>query len=163
MLAESAGSGHAKTEALSQVDTHWDSDCLPGQPARSEAVLLGGYFAPLTKWRARPIETELEQRALAGGVGRKRPLGPGAQRRPSGCRVLAAELAVRPRARSRGAEPPGGAGVGGAGWLMRGRERVARLVSRSGLQPRTPLDFGLGCGFPLHRWIAVDRDSQRPS
>jgi predicted NBD/HSP70 family sugar kinase len=57
-----------------------------------EAVLLGGYLAPLTGWLREPIETELERRALAG---RRRAQAPGSAGRaaaPHGCRVLAARL-----------------------------------------------------------------------
>ena len=43
-----------------------------------EAVLLGGYLAPLAEWLRAPIEAELETRALAG--------------RRMRCRVMPAEL-----------------------------------------------------------------------
>ena len=47
-----------------------------------EALLLGGYFAPLTEWLREPIENELHRRLLAGDG--------------SGCAVLAARLGPRP-------------------------------------------------------------------
>ena len=80
MLAESAREGHARTlEALSQVGhTLGIAIASLANLLDPEAVLLGGYFAPLADWLREPIETELETRALAGGRGR--------------CQVLAAEL-----------------------------------------------------------------------
>jgi predicted NBD/HSP70 family sugar kinase len=80
MVAESAREGHAKTrEALSQVGhTLGIAIASLANLLDPEAVLLGGYFAPLTEWLREPIEAELQTRALAGRRGR--------------CRVLAAEL-----------------------------------------------------------------------
>ena len=80
MLAESALAGHARTlEALSQVGhTLGIAIASLANLLDPEAVLLGGYFAPLTDWLRDPIETELETRALAGRRGR--------------CQVMAAEL-----------------------------------------------------------------------
>lgn len=80
MLAESAREGHAKTlEALSQVGhTMGIAIASVANLIDPEAVLLGGYFAPLAEWLREPIEAELETRALAGRAGR--------------CQVLAAEL-----------------------------------------------------------------------
>ena len=49
-----------------------------GQPAQPPGLLLGGYFAPLTRWLREPIEAELHRRLLAGDG--------------SGCQVLAARL-----------------------------------------------------------------------
>jgi predicted NBD/HSP70 family sugar kinase len=83
MLAESARQGHARTlEALSQVGhTLGIAIASLANLLDPEAVLLGGYFAPLTDWLCEPIETELETRALAGRAATG-----------SGCQVLAAEL-----------------------------------------------------------------------
>jgi predicted NBD/HSP70 family sugar kinase len=80
MLAESAREEHAKTlEALSQVGhTLGIAIASLANLLDPEAVLLGGYFAPLAEWLREPIERELETRALAG--------------RRSRCRLLAAEL-----------------------------------------------------------------------
>jgi predicted NBD/HSP70 family sugar kinase len=80
MLAQSAREGHAKTcEALSQVGhTLGIAIASLANLLDPEAVLLGGYFAPLIDWLREPIEVELETRALAGSGLR--------------CRVLAAEL-----------------------------------------------------------------------
>lgn len=80
MLADSAREGHAKTcEALSQVGhTLGIAIASLANLLDPEAVLLGGYFAPLTEWLREPIEAELQTRALAG--------------RRARCRVLAAEL-----------------------------------------------------------------------
>jgi predicted NBD/HSP70 family sugar kinase len=80
MLAESAREEHAKTlEALSQVGhTLGIAIASLANLLDPEAVLLGGYFAPLAEWLREPIERELETRALAG--------------RRSRCQVLAAEL-----------------------------------------------------------------------
>jgi len=80
MLAESAREGHAKTcEALNQVGhTLGIGIASLANLLDPEAVLLGGYLAPLTEWLCGPIGIELETRALAGRRGR--------------CRVLAAEL-----------------------------------------------------------------------
>jgi predicted NBD/HSP70 family sugar kinase len=81
MLAESAREGHARTlEALSQVGhTLGIAIASLTNLLDPEAVLLGGYFAPLTEWLKVPIEAELETRALAG--------------RRMRCRVLPARLA----------------------------------------------------------------------
>jgi len=81
MLAQSAREGHARTlEALSQVGhTLGIAIASLTNLLDPEAVLLGGYFAPLTEWLRVPIEAELETRALAG--------------RRMRCRVLAARLA----------------------------------------------------------------------
>jgi predicted NBD/HSP70 family sugar kinase len=81
MLAQSAREGHARTlEALSQVGhTLGIAIASLANLLDPEAVLLGGYFAPLTEWLRVPIEAELETRALAG--------------RRMRCRVLPARLA----------------------------------------------------------------------
>jgi predicted NBD/HSP70 family sugar kinase len=80
MLAESARAGHARTlEALSQVGhTLGIAIASLANLLDPEAVLLGGYFAPLSAWLSVPIEAELETRALAG--------------RRMRCRVLPARL-----------------------------------------------------------------------
>ena len=80
MLAESARGGHAKTlEALSQVGhTLGIAAAAAVNLLNPEALLLGGYFAPLTEWLREPIENELHRRLLAGDG--------------SGCAVLAARL-----------------------------------------------------------------------
>ena len=80
MLADSAREGHAKTlEALSQVGhTLGIAIASLANLLDPEAVLLGGYLAPITEWLREPIETELETRALAG--------------RRMRCRVLPARL-----------------------------------------------------------------------
>jgi predicted NBD/HSP70 family sugar kinase len=80
MLAESAREGRAKTlEALSQVGhTLGIATAAAVNLLNPEAVLLGGYFAPLTEWLREPIENELHRRLLAGDG--------------SGCAVLAARL-----------------------------------------------------------------------
>jgi predicted NBD/HSP70 family sugar kinase len=69
MLADSARDGRPKTlEALSQVGhTLGIGVASLVNLLDPEAVLLGGYLAPLTDWLREPIETELERRALAGG------------------------------------------------------------------------------------------------
>jgi predicted NBD/HSP70 family sugar kinase len=81
MLADSARAGHARTlEALSQVGhTLGIGIASLANLLDPEAVLLGGYFAPLAEWLKVPIEGELETRALAG--------------RRMRCRVLPARLA----------------------------------------------------------------------
>ncbi len=68
MLAESARAGHARTlEALSQVGhTLGIAIASLANLLDPEAVLLGGYLAPLADWLTVPIEGELETRALAG-------------------------------------------------------------------------------------------------
>ena len=80
MLADSAHEGHPKTlGALSKVGhTLGIAIASLANLLDPEAVLLGGYFAPLTEWLREPIEAELETRALAG--------------RRSRCRVRAARL-----------------------------------------------------------------------
>jgi predicted NBD/HSP70 family sugar kinase len=80
MLAEAARGGNAKTlEALSQVGrTLGIAIASVVNMLNPEAVLLGGYFAPLVEWLREPIERELHSRLLAGDG--------------SGCRVLAARL-----------------------------------------------------------------------
>jgi predicted NBD/HSP70 family sugar kinase len=80
MLADSARAGHARTlEALSQVGhTLGIAIASLANLLDPEAVLLGGYLAPLTEWLSVPIERELETRALAG--------------RRMRCRVLPARL-----------------------------------------------------------------------
>jgi predicted NBD/HSP70 family sugar kinase len=80
MLAESARDGHARTlEALSQVGhTLGIAIASVANLLDPEAVLLGGYLAPLTEWLKVAIEAELETRALAG--------------RRMRCRVLPARL-----------------------------------------------------------------------
>jgi predicted NBD/HSP70 family sugar kinase len=80
MLAQSARDGHARTlEALSQVGhTLGIAIASVANLLDPEAVLLGGYLAPLTEWLKVPIEAELETRALAG--------------RRMRCRVLPARL-----------------------------------------------------------------------
>jgi predicted NBD/HSP70 family sugar kinase len=68
MLADSAREGHSRTlQALSQVGhTLGIAIASIANLLDPEAVLLGGYFAPLTEWLRVPIEAELETRALAG-------------------------------------------------------------------------------------------------
>jgi predicted NBD/HSP70 family sugar kinase len=80
MLADSAAGGHAKTlEALSQVGhTLGIAVATAVNLLNPHAVLLGGYFAPLTPWLRTPIEAELHGRLLAGDG--------------SGCQILAARL-----------------------------------------------------------------------
>jgi predicted NBD/HSP70 family sugar kinase len=80
MLAEAAGEGHAKTlEALSKVGhTLAIAAAAAVNLLNPQALLLGGYFAPLTGWLREPIEAELHNRLLAGDG--------------SGCQVLAAQL-----------------------------------------------------------------------
>jgi predicted NBD/HSP70 family sugar kinase len=80
MLAQSARDGHPRTlGALSQVGhTLGIAIASLANLLDPEAVLLGGYFAPLTEWLRVPIEGELETRALAG--------------RRMRCRVLPARL-----------------------------------------------------------------------
>jgi predicted NBD/HSP70 family sugar kinase len=80
MLAESARAGHTRTlEALSQVGhTLGIAIASLANLLDPEAVLLGGYLAPLSEWLSVPIEGELETRALAG--------------RRMRCRVLPARL-----------------------------------------------------------------------
>jgi predicted NBD/HSP70 family sugar kinase len=80
MLAESARAGHARTlQALSQVGhTLGIAIASLANLLDPEAVLLGGYLAPLSEWLTVPIEGELETRALAG--------------RRMRCRVLPARL-----------------------------------------------------------------------
>jgi predicted NBD/HSP70 family sugar kinase len=80
MLADSARAGHARTlEALSQVGhTLGIAIASLANLLDPEAVLLGGYLAPLAQWLSVPIERELETRALAG--------------RRMRCRVLPARL-----------------------------------------------------------------------
>jgi predicted NBD/HSP70 family sugar kinase len=80
MLAESARAGHPRTlGALSQVGhTLGIATASLANLLDPEAVLLGGYFAPLAEWLRVPIEAELETRALAG--------------RRMRCRVLPARL-----------------------------------------------------------------------
>ena len=60
--------GHARTlEALSQVGhTLGIAIASLANLLDPEAVLLGGYLAPLSEWLRVPIEGELETRALAG-------------------------------------------------------------------------------------------------
>jgi predicted NBD/HSP70 family sugar kinase len=80
MLAEAARGGNAKTlEGLSQVGhTLGIAIASVVNMLDPEAVLLGGYFAPLVDWLREPIERELHSRLPAGDG--------------SGCRVLAAQL-----------------------------------------------------------------------
>jgi predicted NBD/HSP70 family sugar kinase len=80
MLADSARAGHARTlEALSQVGhTLGIAIASLANLLDPEAVLLGGYLAPLSEWLSVPIVGELETRALAG--------------RRMRCRVLPARL-----------------------------------------------------------------------
>jgi predicted NBD/HSP70 family sugar kinase len=80
MLAESAREGHAKTlEALSQVGhTLGIAAAAAVNLLNPQALILGGYFAPLTEWLREPIEAELHRRLLAGDG--------------SGCEILAARL-----------------------------------------------------------------------
>jgi predicted NBD/HSP70 family sugar kinase len=94
MLAQSAGEGHAKTlEALSQVGhTLGIAIASLANLLDPEAVLLGGYFAPLTPWLRDPIETELETRALAGRRWARTPGSAGRAATRSGCRIMAAQL-----------------------------------------------------------------------
>ena len=107
MLAESARAGHARTlEALSQVGhTLGIAIASLANLLDPEAVLLGGYLAPLADVAAVPIEGELETRALAG--------------RRMRCRVLPARLGRR----------GGGARSGRA--QQAGRARRCRLASRN--------------------------------
>jgi predicted NBD/HSP70 family sugar kinase len=68
MLAESAQAGHPKTlAALSQVG-HTLGIAIASlvNLLDPEAVLLGGYFAPLAEWLREPIEAELRTRAPGG-------------------------------------------------------------------------------------------------
>lgn len=80
MLAGSARDGHPKTlSALSQVGhTLGIAVASVANLLDPEAVLLGGYFAPLAEWLREPMEAELETRALGG--------------RRMRCRVLPASL-----------------------------------------------------------------------
>lgn len=80
MLAESAQAGHPRTlEALSQVGhTLGIAAAAAVNLLNPQALLLGGYFAPVSRWLREPIEAELHRRLLAGDG--------------SGCRVLAASL-----------------------------------------------------------------------
>jgi predicted NBD/HSP70 family sugar kinase len=80
MLARSAREGHSRTlQALSKVGhTLGIAVASLANLLDPEAVLLGGYFAPLAEWLTGPIEAELETRALAG--------------RRMRCRVLPARL-----------------------------------------------------------------------
>jgi predicted NBD/HSP70 family sugar kinase len=80
MLAEAARERNPKTlEALSKVGhTLGIAIASVVNMLNPEAVLLGGYFAPLVDWLREPIERELHSRLLAGDG--------------SGCRVLAARL-----------------------------------------------------------------------
>jgi len=80
MLADSAAGGHSRTlEALSQVGhTLGIAIASLANLLDPQAVLLGGYLAPLSQWLKVPIEGELETRALAG--------------RRMRCRVLPARL-----------------------------------------------------------------------
>jgi predicted NBD/HSP70 family sugar kinase len=80
MLAESARHGHAKTlEALSQVGhTLGIAIASLTNLLDPQAVLLGGYLAPLGDWLRVPIEAELQGRALAA--------------RRARCRVIPASL-----------------------------------------------------------------------
>jgi predicted NBD/HSP70 family sugar kinase len=80
MLAERARDGHARTlEALSQVGhTLGIAIASLANLLDPEAVLLGGYLAPLAPWLTVPIEGEMETRALAG--------------RRMRCRILPARL-----------------------------------------------------------------------
>jgi predicted NBD/HSP70 family sugar kinase len=80
MLADSAAGGHSRTlEALNQVGhTLGIAIASLANLLDPQAVLLGGYLAPLSEWLTVPIEGELETRALAG--------------RRMRCRVLPARL-----------------------------------------------------------------------
>ncbi len=101
MLADSAREGHAKTlEALSQVGhTLGIAIASLANLLDPEAVLLGGYLAPITEWLREPIET------------RARDARPG---RPPDALPRAARAPGRRggRARRGGAEPPDGPGAG---------------------------------------------------
>jgi predicted NBD/HSP70 family sugar kinase len=79
-LAEAARAGNARTlEALGKVGhTLGIAIAAVANMLNPEAVLLGGYFAPLVDWLREPIERELHTRLLAGDG--------------SGCRVLPARL-----------------------------------------------------------------------
>jgi predicted NBD/HSP70 family sugar kinase len=107
MLAEAARQGNAKTlEALSQVGhTLGIAIASVVNMLNPEAVLLGGYFAPLVDWLQEPIERELHSRLLAGDG--------------SGCQVLAARLG-------------GEAAVRGASALSR-REALSDPAALAGL------------------------------
>jgi predicted NBD/HSP70 family sugar kinase len=80
MLAESARAGDRQTlDALSQVGhTLGIAAAAVVNLLDPQALLLGGYFAPLTAWLRGPIEAELHRRLLSGDG--------------SGCRVLEARL-----------------------------------------------------------------------
>ena len=67
MLAGSARTGHSKTlEALSQVGhTLGIAAASVVNLLNPQALLLGGFFAPLTEWLREPIEAELHRRLLA--------------------------------------------------------------------------------------------------
>ncbi|HEX2415063.1 MAG TPA: ROK family transcriptional regulator [Thermoleophilaceae bacterium] len=80
MLAASARAGHPKTlEALSQVGhTLGIAAAAVVNLLNPQALLLGGYFAPVAEWLREPIEAELHRRLLAGDG--------------SGCQVLEARL-----------------------------------------------------------------------
>jgi predicted NBD/HSP70 family sugar kinase len=80
MLADSARAGHPKTlQALSQVGhTLGIAAAALVNLLNPQALLLGGYFAPVARWLREPIEAELHRRLLAGDG--------------SGCEVLEASL-----------------------------------------------------------------------
>jgi predicted NBD/HSP70 family sugar kinase len=107
MLAEAARRGNPKTlEALGQVGhTLGIAIASVVNMLNPEAVLLGGYFAPLVDWLREPIERELHSRLLAGDG--------------SGCQVLAARLG-------------GEAAVRGAAALSR-REALSDPAALAGL------------------------------
>jgi predicted NBD/HSP70 family sugar kinase len=80
MLASSAREGRVKTlEALTQVGhTLGIAAATAVNLLNPQALLLGGYFAPLTEWLRAPIEAEMHNRLIAGDG--------------SGCHVVAARL-----------------------------------------------------------------------
>jgi predicted NBD/HSP70 family sugar kinase len=80
MLAESARAGQPRTlEALSQVGhTLGIAAAAVVNLLNPQALLLGGYFAPVTPWLREPIEAELHRRLPAGNG--------------AGCHVLQARL-----------------------------------------------------------------------
>ena len=98
MLADSARAGHARTlEALSQVGhTLGIAIASLANLLDPEAVLLGGYLAPLTQWLKVPIEARARD-PRPGGTPDALPRAAGAAGRRGR------------RARRRGAEPARGA------------------------------------------------------
>ena len=85
MLAESARAGHARTlEALSQVGhTLGIAIASLANLLDPEAVLLGGYLAPLADW-LHGADRGRARDARAGGAAHALPRGAGAARRRGG-------------------------------------------------------------------------------